>query len=437
MAKGNRVGILTFILMAAFCLSGALYAADSDQTLRLGMYQVTSDAVPAESVDWIVDLITERFTFKNDILESETEFINGNNTSLEISKAQADAHTVWQGEDAAKISAISRSLDVPVASATFPIGLPIEYVRIQSNPALDGLFAHTNTEFLSILGTREQLAGVIVIWPSLMGNLLRLRIVYHDLIDDTSRIMFDRLVPLRDVQDLQEDILLALLPLSFGDDVALLHIENSVPGLAVSLDGVDYPIFENQIAVPSGENMLELSAFGYESKSVPISVEAGTRFIVDANLEQSGFGPLSIASEMGEVDWFLDGVRQEGLPFLFPDQNLPINVIASREGFMSSSIQSTTPVRQIVFDLKPEWMTDENLITRNRDTFYSAMGKALGAFGLWVGLQSMAATFSDTGVKDPKWQPWVFLTGGVAVVSVVDLIGGLLAYYTGTRYSTP
>ncbi len=437
MAKGKRVGILPFILIAAFCLSGTLYAADSGQNWRIGIYQVASDTVPAESVDWIATLITERFTFKDVLLEAETEFINESNTSLAIAKAESDAHVVWQGEDEAKISAIPRGLDVPVASETYSAGLPIEYVRIQSNPALDGLFSHTNVELLSMLGTREQLAGVIVIWPSLMGNLLRLRIVYHDIMDDTFRIMFDRLVPLRDVQDLQEDILLALLPLSFSDDVALIHFENLVPGLTATMDGVSYPIFESQIVVPSGENVLELSAFGYEPRSVPISVEAGTRFIVDAYLEQAGFGPLSLASRMGEVDWFLDGVRQEGLPFLFLDQNLPINVIAAREGFMSSSLQSTTPVRQIVFDLKPEWMTDENLITRNRDTFYSAMGKALGAFGLWVGLQSMAATFSDTGVSDPRWQPWVFLSGGIAVVSVVDLIGGLLAYYTGTRYSTP
>lgn len=437
MHTGKWTGMCGLLMMAAsLCLSSPLHAAETVPTWRIGTYQVSTSTIPSESFDWILSLVAERLTFKTDLTTLEMEFVNELNGHTSTETAQTAAHAVWTGEDKTKISELSLLVEPMSVHDDFSAGLPMEYVHFDTSPVYDSLFLRDDQNFISTLGKRERLMGVLVIWPSWMENLLRLRIVYHDLTIPDRKVLFDRLVPLRDAQELQKELLLALLPLSFGMEVSLLSFEHAAPGLEVTIEGKVYPIIENQIVVPAGENVLELSAFGYEPKQVPIVSQAGEHLVVDGDLELAKFGPLSISSLTGGTDWFLNGVRQNGLPNLFQNQTLPINIVASRKGFMSSAVQSTTSMKTIVFDLRPEWMTDENLIVRNRDSFYYAMGRTLGAFGLWVGLQSMAATFSDSGTSDPLWQPWIFLSAGVSVVSMVDLIGNLLAYYTGARYST-
>ena len=437
MYTGKWIGLCGLMTMLALCLSNPLYATETATSWRIGTYQVVCPDIPTDSVDWILRLAEDRFTVKDRVTEREAEYLRALLARAAVGAAQDEAHGYWTGENLSEIARIPQLLEPAPVTGSFSEGLPVEYIPLQTSPAYDSLFVHANPQFMATLGIRENLAGVLVVWPVLVENLLRLKVVYHDLATNGYEVLFDRLTPLRDVRELQDELLLALLPLGSGTEVSLLHIENPVPGLTARIDGKDRPIVGNQVVTPAGEIILELSAFGYEPVSVPLSVAPGEKAVVDGNLKPATFGPLSISSSTGTVDWFLDGVRQNGLPFMFPNQTLPLNIVASRKGFMSSAVQSTTAMRTIVFDLKPEWMTDENLITRNRDSFYTAMGRAFGAFGLWVGLQSLATTFSDYGTGDPLWQPWIFLSAGVSVVSVVDLIGDLLAYYTGTRYSTP
>ncbi len=438
MPTGKWTGMCgCLLIVASLCLSSPLYAVETTPNWRIGIYQVSTSTIPSESFDWILSMVTERLTFKTNLTTLEAEYVNGLDTFSTIETIQTENHAVWTGEDKAKVAGLSQLMEPPSTSGRFSAGLPMEYVHFDTTPVWDALFLRGDQKFISTLGKRERLSGVLVIWPSMMENLLRLRVVYHDLVTGGHETLFDRLVALQDAQELQDELLLSLLPLSFGTDVSLLNFEHAAPGLTVKIADKDYPIIENEIIVPAGENVLELAAFGYEPKQVSIVSEAGENITVDGSLKLAAFGPLSICSSTGKVDWFVNGIRQNGLPILFQNQMLPLNIVASRQGFISSAIQSTTPMKTIVFDLKPEWMSDENLIARNRDSFYYAMGRALGAFGMWIGLQSMATTFSDSGTSDPLWQPWIFLSAGVAVVSVVDLVGGLLAYYTGTRYSTP
>lgn len=437
-------GIFTTSILVVLCLSSFLFAAnanDSSQKWRIGIYQVTSPGVQPETIAWIPQMFTEWFTVKTDLHEADLAYIEHQQALQALKSAQTDIHTVWLGEDQDKIKdVINENVVVQKTDdeKNAVVELPIEYVMLQGASILDALFTHANPEFMELLGEREQLMGVFVIWPSIMEDLLRLRVVYQDLVGGSFEILFDRIVQPKDVQELQEDLLLSILPLSYGDGMTLIYFEHAVPDLSVSVNGSECPLLDDHIVIPSGAVSITLSAFGHESKQIDLVAEPGVRMLVDGALEESSFGPLSISSALGKVDWFLDGIRQESLPSLIPDQKLPLSIVATREGFMASPIQSMSPIRNIVFDLKPEWMTDENLISRNQNFFYQSMGRLLGMFGLYVGLQSFASTFSDNGgVRDPLWQPWIFLSGGAAVVSVVDLIGSLFAYYTGTRYSTP
>ncbi len=398
---------------------------------RIGVYSTASSDAELEVVQWVIPLMEQWIEVKQQYTEEERALWKSRQERLAQLEQQSKLHAAIGSEDQQKIEQAQ-------APATADIGqqVPqaIEFVTVAANPALQYLFTQANDSFMQLLGQREDLMGILVVWPQLMDNLVRLRIGYHDLAHGSYTVLFDQIAPQKDAQELRDALLLAVSQVSNASDAGMLRIINGVPGIGLSINGTSYAVLDGISIVPAGQMSVTISAYGYESRTVDVYLEPRMQLDLDGTLSRKSAGPLSVSSGMGSVSWFFNGLRQEQLPFLIDNQTLPFNIVASKEGFISSAWQSTVPMRSIEFDLKPLWMTEENLIIRGKNKMYAAMGRSLGMFGVWVAMQALRSTYADSSTI-ASWNPWVFLSGSAAIVSVVDLFGSLVDYYTYTKYS--
>lgn len=439
MSLWRRTHFRGFLYAAALCLSVPAIASAQSEVWRIGLYQISSQAIPSEQIEWVFSTIEEQYSKKAGLDRQERTFMEGMMQSQEREQELSKRHEAWQSEDREDILTPEPERDTGIADAG--VELPaqevfVEFVRFPSDPTYDKLFSVCDGQFLALLGIRESLAELFVVWPEMIGDHSRLRIVSWDFVHQRQSLLLDRLIVRKDAEAFREEIRIGLAQAHADGDVAMLRIKDPVPGLSVRINGEDRGFVEEGLVLATGTYSIELSAFGYDAKTLTIELSSGEQTEISGQLARTGYGPLSIGSAMGTADWFLDGVFQGQLPSLVTDQRLPISIVANREGFLPFSLQSTSAIREITFDLKPRWMTDEHLIERRRDDFYASMARTLGAFGMWVGLRSAATTFGTGGTSDPAWKPWIHLSAGITIASVVDLVGGLLAYYTGTRYST-
>ena len=212
--------------------------------------------------------------------------------------------------------------------------------------------------------------------------------------------------------------------------MAVLYLDKMVDGSEVKVDGRTVNAVDNYILCEAGRHIIGLDATGYIEKTVSIDLPSDNVSEIDASLQALLFGNLRIESDP-VADVLIGGVKMGSTPLLVESYSVPTSIRLSHEGYSDAVIGLTKKRDSISISLKPAWMSDEDILKKNKDDFYGAFARSLLIFGAKIVTRTL-----NNGDN-------TFLTvldiaaGGALTVSIVDMVGCLIDYYRQTEYISP
>ncbi len=272
----------------------------------------------------------------------------------------------------------------------------------------------------------QKLDAIILLKKSKLASNDRLRLYWYDLYSDTTTLIFDKVVMQKDPTEMLEEIGTALLVKTAGFEYGLLIFDNYKSSVAMEANGASLLIKERQELFISGEYTVRLSGEGYIAKEMKVRVLPNTITHVPASLERSEGGDIHLFSPLGKVNWFVDGSFLDTTCDLsIGSSQLPLVVVAQKEGFANKTLQIQRPVKEIAVTLKPEWMTSSAILQDEQRLFYKSFRNTMLFFGLYVASSTLSRTFDEA---NPLWQPLQVATSGFALVSTLQTIMNLASY---------
>lgn len=267
-----------------------------------------------------------------------------------------------------------------------------------------------------------------------IGDHLRLVITSYRRATDTTSTLFDGLSFQDDFQDVKGTIALSMVKEVLGFPAGVLVFnDRPVSSLFVSLDGGPQHTAGELMVVPPGSHQITISAYGYQEKNVTVQVDEGAVVTVDASLTQLVVPAISLVSLDGNVQWFVNGEPSgTSSSLLLTDSQLPLLLVARKDGYLASARQLSHPERLLSFELKPSWWGDEKLLSGRQKAFYQSFVALVCSVGLTLMYPTLYGAYGN-GSALPEGLH-VALEGASAIAGLMLLrtaivyTGGILAF---------
>ena len=321
------------------------------------------------------------------------------------------------------VETVTKEVVTPIENC--PPSFPVSY-RILAYDEQLSLLLPSNKDAANWYCSKENLDALLLVNISDLSKVTRVEVIWYDLFSNVFISIFDKVSINQNFMDMEESLALSLVSEIVGKDVALIVFDNPIPALLVKTKDNNL-ILDSPIAfLPVGSHELQLSATGYLSKSISLTLEKNTITHVDAHLEQEVYGPVKLTSGVGNVFWYVNGNRMEkATDFTLEQYSLPLVVVVQKDGFTKKTIQTNQTLKNLTLDLKPYWMNDHKLLLDSQKDFYKSLRNTILMFGMYVASATLAKTYE---VGNPLWQPLLVATSGIALVSSLHTIMNLATY---------
>lgn len=216
----------------------------------------------------------------------------------------------------------------------------------------------------------------------------------------------------------------ALLPLLKSADTVIIHAD--IPRtVSLSVDGEPVSPVNGYIALEKGDHVFTYASPVFHTLEETLTIDENTELC--PVLVPVFSGPMFIHSIPFDADIYYQGSRIEN--HVAENGAVPFTVTAAREGFAPYSVQATAaPYSRIDIELRPEWMSENDMIERTKGRFYSLLLSTLLSFGLQVAANSVSDIFPEWGIS-----PVGAVFAGMSVVQLVELMDSAFDYFQAAR----
>ena len=216
----------------------------------------------------------------------------------------------------------------------------------------------------------------------------------------------------------------ALLPCLKSSDTVIIPVD--IPRtVSLSVDGEAVSPVNGYIALEKGEHEFSYASPVYHTLEEVVDVDENTA--LSPVLVPVFSGPMFIHSVPFDADIYYQGRKIEN--HVAENGSVPFTVAAVRSGFAPYSVQATAaPYSRIDIELRPEWMSENDMIERSKGRFYSLLLSTLLSFGLQVAANSVSDIFPDWGIA-----PVGAVFAGISVVQLVELMDSAFDYFQAAR----
>ena len=211
---------------------------------------------------------------------------------------------------------------------------------------------------------------------------------------------------------------------------ALVKLEDLAVGAVVEVDGTEVDSLDGCIMTTEGRHVIHLSAQGKQDRTFATDLAGNTVSSVDASMKDARYSGLEIKTDP-EAQLFVDGVEVGLTPLTLDNYVIPSSLRFTAPGYADKTVGLLKETQSISISLKPEWMTDQNLLKDTKDGFYTRFAVCLMVFGAKIAMKTLndgsSAFFAAMDT----------VATGALTVSFADLIGSLVDYYRQTEYIAP
>ena len=211
---------------------------------------------------------------------------------------------------------------------------------------------------------------------------------------------------------------------------ALVKLDDLAVGAVVEVDGTEVDSLDGCIMTTEGRHVIHLSAQGKQDRTFATDLAGNTVSSVDASMKDARYSGLEIKTDP-EAQLFVDGVEVGLTPLSLDNYVIPSSLRFTAPGYADKTVGLLKETQSISISLKPEWMTDQNLLKDTKDGFYTRFAVCLMVFGAKIAMKTLndgsSAFFAAMDT----------VATGALTVSFADLIGSLVDYYRQTEYIAP
>ena len=211
---------------------------------------------------------------------------------------------------------------------------------------------------------------------------------------------------------------------------ALVMLEDLAVGTVVEVDGTEVDSLDGCIMTTEGRHVIHLSAQGKQDRTFATDLAGNTLSSVNASMKDSRYSGLEITSDP-QAQVMVDGVPVGLTPLTLDNYVIPSSLRLTAPGYAGKTVGILKETQSISISLKPEWMSDENLLRSTKDGFYTRFAICLMVFGTKIAMKTLNdGSSSFLGAMDT-------VATAALTVSFADLIGSLVDYYRQTEYIAP
>jgi len=192
-----------------------------------------------------------------------------------------------------------------------------------------------------------------------------------------------------------------------------------------SSDTEDLINTSNYILLPSGEHYLLIKGTDikpYVLKAVSSLDEINT-ITVGGNPKENG--PIMLNSDVGKVNWIIDGKDFGFSNSLYLDnQILPSTILATKENFTDKIFELNESDDYLNFSLNPSWMGEGMIIEKKQTDFYQGLLNYILGCATFLSVETLNNLY---GIDSAK----TFINNindGVLVLMQVDIVYQLVSY---------
>lgn len=223
---------------------------------------------------------------------------------------------------------------------------------------------------------------------------------------------------------------LSLAPSFMEGSPSLVRLEGLASGTTVEIDGKETGSLDGYVMTTSGRHVIALSAQGKQDRVFATDLAPDAVSSLDASMNDIRYSGLEITSDpVSSV--YLNGIGIGQTPLTLDNYVIPSSLRFSADGYADKTVGILSGTKPVSVSLKPEWMTDGNLLKEEKNEFYAGFARSLLIFGAKIALR----TFNDG--KNKVLEALDGAATGLLAVSIVDLVGSLVDYYRQTEYIAP
>lgn len=412
------------LLATAITLCLPLFGADDSYTIGIFPLQDMASTFPL-----FVQQTGEKYANTYCILNEKQMLFHLNAENMRLTYEQNEKLRVAYADKS--FTTVEKIAQEPITKIeTYPSSLPISYRKIPHDEKLATLLS-SGKEAIEWYCSKENLDALLLLEATDLSKITRIEVLWFDLFSNEVVSIFDRISIDQNFAELEEPLGLALLSKTAGD-VSVIVFDNPVPTLEVKEEGTVVPLDSYLVFLPEGTHLLQLGGVGYLSRSISLDLKKNTITHIDAQLEQEVFDEIKLNSTLGNVDWYINGsFREHSTNLDLKNYALPLIVVAQKEGFSNKTIQTSQTIEYLSFEMKPEWMDDNQLLLDAQKGFYKSLRNTILMFGAYVAIATLANTYE---VESPLWQPLLVATSGISLVASLQTIMNLATYtsYAGS-----
>jgi hypothetical protein len=192
-----------------------------------------------------------------------------------------------------------------------------------------------------------------------------------------------------------------------------------------SSDTVDLINTSNYILLPSGDHYLLIKGTDIKPYVLKVvsSLDEINTITVGGNPKENG--PIMLNSDVGKVNWIIDGKDFGFSNSLYLDnQILPSTILATKENFTDKIFELNESDDYINFSLNPSWMGEGMIIEKKQTDFYQGLLNYIIGCATFLSVETLNNLY---GIDSAK----TFINNindGVLVLMQVDIIYQLVSY---------
>lgn len=247
------------------------------------------------------------------------------------------------------------------------------------------------------------------------------------IVEGGSQPVIDRLVERGAFHLLADSFDEALLGFSGAMDRAALLVEGGPPSMRIAIDGVPQTMGQRLFILPPSPLMLSLSSPSHQGREMALSLKAGRVTTIDGTLEEVRGGPVTVRSESGAVQWFVDGISfGTSISLGLDSVTFPLTILATKRGFAPMQLALLSEGEgEVTFMMEGEPMRSTALLEREQEDFYKALRSTILLFGAYVATLALGNT---AGLESGFWPIAQVASGALAAVNLVSLFAHLATY---------
>lgn len=218
-------------------------------------------------------------------------------------------------------------------------------------------------------------------------------------------------------------ILSVLLPYIKSPETIIVPVQIP-PVVSLSVDGEAVTPIRSVIALEKGEHDFVFTSPRFERLEETLYVDEST--VLSPEFTPLFSGPAFISSLPYDASIYYQGMPVEN--HVVPEGTVPFSISARRAGFAPYSMQSTEITDTISISLRPEWMGENDTLSRAKGRFYNNLVATLVSFGALVATNSISGIYTDLELA-----PVAVAFTGISFVQLVELLDSMFDYFQIAR----